>query len=111
MTLNTRTPFTRKAALASKIAVRELTGARFERIFHGIYIAADIPITVAVRAKAALLVAPAGSYASHHTAVRLWGGWAPETSETDISTPDRHSRSERKGIVAHVGDSRLDVAR
>ena len=55
------------------MTVAELVGPRFQRIFHGIYVAADIPITVAVRAKAALLVAPDGSYASHHTAVRTVG--------------------------------------
>lgn len=111
MTLNTRTPFTRKAALLAKMTVSELVGPRFERIFHGIYISADVEVTVAVRAKAALLVAPQGSYVSHHTAVLLWGGWAPPTSETHISTPYPRSRSERKGIVAHVGTADLELRR
>ena len=107
MTLNTRVPFTRAAALASKMPVSELVGPGFQRIFHGIYISANIDVTVAVRAKAALLVAPAESYASHHTAVSLWGAWAPPTAETHISTPSPRSRSERKGIVAHVGEPDL----
>lgn len=111
MTLNTRTPFTRKTGLDAKLTRSELAGPRFTRIFHGIYISADVAVTVAARAKAALLVAPEGSYASHHTAVQLWGGWAPATSDTHISTPYPRSRSERKGIVAHVGNADLQLRR
>lgn len=111
MILNTRIPFTRKAALAAKLTVSELAGPRFTRIFHGVYVNADVEVTVTVRAKAALLVAPTGSYASHHTAVQLWGGWAPSTTETHISTPRPRSRSERKGIAAHIGQSDLQLRR
>lgn len=100
--LNTKQPFTRKSALAAGITVSELTGPRFQRIFHGIYLAADLRITVSVRARAALLVAPEGSCASHHTAIALWGGWVPRTQETHISTPVASTRSERRGIVAHA---------
>lgn len=111
MTFNTRTPFTRAAALAAKMSVSELVSPQFQRVFHGIYVSSDVELTVAVLAKAALLVAPAGSYISHHTAVLLWGGWAPPTSDTHISTPHPRSRSERRGIVAHVGDAELDLRR
>ncbi len=102
--LDTRRPFTRKSALAARVTVAELVGPRFQRIYHGIYVAADVQLTVAVRAQAALLVAPDGSYASHHTAIALWGGWAPKTAETHISSPIKSTRSERRGIVAHAAD-------
>jgi hypothetical protein len=105
--LNTRRPFTRKEALLSGLADNDLAGRRFRRIFHGIYVAADVDITVAVRARAALLVAPPGSYASHHTAVLLWGGWSPPTPEIHLSSPIRSTRSERRGVVAHVADPAL----
>ena len=109
--LNTRRPFTRKEALLSGLADNDLAGHRFRRIFHGIYVAADVEITVAVRARAALLVAPPGSYASHHTAVLLWGGWTPPTSEIHLSSPIRSTRSERRGVVAHVADPDLTPRR
>ena len=105
--LDTRKPFTRKAALSAGLAVAELTGPGFQRIFHGIYIAVDVEITVTVRAQAALLVAPEGSYASHHTAIQLWGGWTPSTAETHISSSVESTRSERRGIVAHAADPGL----
>ena len=111
MTLNTRVPFTRKAALAAKLTVSELASPRFTKIFHGIYISSDVEVAVAVRARAALLVAPEGSYVSHDTAVQLWGGWAPPTTDTHISTLRPRSRSERKGIVAHVGIPGLELRR
>ncbi|HEY5981465.1 MAG TPA: hypothetical protein VIT41_17710 [Microlunatus sp.] len=109
--LDTRRPFTRKQALLSGLADDDLAGHRFRRIFHGIYVAADVEITVAVRARAALLVAPTGSYASHHTALLLWGGWAPPTSELHLSSPIRSTRSERRGVVAHVADQAVTPRR
>jgi hypothetical protein len=109
--LNTRRPFTRKEALLSGLADNDLAGHRFRRIFHGIYVAADVELTVAVRTRAALLVAPSGSYASHHTAVLLWGGWAPTTPDIHISSPLRSTRSERRGIVAHVTDPDVEPRR
>ena len=93
------------------MTVAELTGHRFQRIFHGIYVAADVELTAAVRTEAALLVAPSGSYASHHSAVLLWGGWAPATVETHISCPVKATRSERRGIVAHAADPDLALRR
>lgn len=102
--LDTRKPFTRKAALALGMPLPELLSVRYRRIFHGIYVAAQVRTTVHVRARAALLVAPDGSYASHHTAIEMWGGWAPLTAETHISSPQSSTRSERRGIVAHTAD-------
>lgn len=109
--LNTRTPFTRKQALRSGFADNDLAGHRFRRIFHGIYVAADVELTLAVRTRAALLVAPRGSRASHHTAVLLWGGWAPTTADIHISSPVRSTRSERRGVVAHVTDPTAEPRR
>lgn len=96
-------PFTRQAALSSGISVTALAGRNYSRLFHGLYIGAGVPIAVDQQARAALAVAPPGSYASHHTAASLWGGWAPLTTNTHISVPPGTSRSERRGITAHRG--------
>ena len=108
MALDPSKPFTRRSALAGGVTVTQLAGPRFQKVFHGIYLGADVKMDVAQRARAALLVAPAGSYASHHTAVALWGGWAPSVLETHISTPVPRSRSERRGIVAHPADPTVE---
>ncbi len=65
------------------------------------YVAAHVQPTVALQARAALLVSAPGSYASHHTAARLWGGWAPPDPATHVSTPTTRPRSQRRGIAAH----------
>lgn len=103
MSLDCSKPFTRRAALASGISVSALTGTNYQRLFHGLYVGAGVRLSVEHQARAALTVAPPGSYVSHHTAARLWGGWAPLDPNTHVSVPPGGSRSERRGIAAHRG--------
>lgn len=110
MPLDTSRPFTRRAALAALISDHELQGAAYQRIFHGIYVRAGVRLTCRIRATAALLVVPAGSYVSHHTAAVLWGGWAPESADTHISSPGPLARTQRRGIAAHRADPALRPA-
>ena len=101
MPLDTSKPFTRRRARAERLTADEIEGPRFRRIFHGVYIRADVKVTTEVRARAVMLIAKDGGYVSHHTAARLWGGWAPVSTDTHISTPGVESRTERRGIRAH----------
>lgn len=107
MTFDTSVPFTRKAALAARLTDDELQSFRFQRIYHGVYIRAGIKITTKTRAAAALLVSAPGAYVSHHTAARLWGGWAPTSADTHISEPDGKPRRQRRGICAHRAQAGL----
>jgi hypothetical protein len=104
MSFDTSRPFTRGAALAASLTDQELQGPRYQRIFQGIYVRAGVQLTCRVRAEAAMLIAPAGSYVSHHSAALLWGGWAPASAETHISSPGQVSRTQRQGIAAHRAD-------
>lgn len=106
---NTRAPFTRTTALRQKLSDHELQSSRFRRIYQGVYISADVRVTTKVRAQAAMLVAPDGSYISHHTAARLWGGWAPKSSVTHISSPGDLARTQRRGLAAHRADPNASV--
>ncbi|MEO7070349.1 MAG: DUF559 domain-containing protein [Nostocoides sp.] len=65
-------PFTRTAALANGLTARDLGGPDYRRIHRGVYIAAHVPDTVVVRARAARLLLPADGAFSHWTAARLW---------------------------------------
>lgn len=103
MTAHASKPFTRQSALARGVSVAALASSRYQKLFHGLYVDAGIRISVEHQARAALQIAPPGSYVSHHTAARLWGGWAPLDPNTHISVPDGRSRSERRGIAAHRG--------
>lgn len=94
-------PITRREALAAGLTVTELAGPRFRRLFHGLYLPAHVELTVLQRARAALKISPEGSFASHHTAAAIWGGWVPQTSETHISVVSDLLRSKRRGIKAH----------
>jgi hypothetical protein len=110
MDRNDGRPFTRGQAVRQGVTDDELGGPHFQRIYQGVYVRADVSIDVAVRAQAALLIAPPGSYASHHTAGLLWGSWPPKTPDTHISVPHGH-RSIRNGVVAHRADPAFRTVR
>lgn len=105
-------PFTRAEGLRRGYTDKQLGGPKFQRLFQGVYLPAGEVITVRQRARAALMIAPDGSYASHHTAAALWGAVAPDTRDTHISVPDDGlTRSIRRGIAAHRGDARIPAVR
>ena len=101
-------PFTRTEGLRRGYTDKQLWGPRFQRVFQGVYLPASEVISVLQRARAALMIAPDGSFASHHTAAALWGAVAPETKDTHISVPEPGlTRSIRRGISAHRADPRF----
>ncbi|HET7328692.1 MAG TPA: DUF559 domain-containing protein [Nocardioidaceae bacterium] len=99
--LDPSVPFTRAEARLAGIGVRELRGPRYQRLFYNSYVAASVPVTPLLRATAALMVSPAGSYASHFTAGEMWSGWVPEQFATHVSSPAAQSRCQRRGIRNH----------
>lgn len=46
---------------------------------------------------------PAATHVSHHTAVRLWGGVAPDSADIHICMVSREARCRRAGVAAHLG--------
>ena len=94
-------PLTRAEALRRGHTEKELRGPRFQRLFRGVYLPVGAPVTLLQRVRGALLVAPEGSYASHHSAAGLWGTVAPATTQTHISVTGVGTRSVRDGIFAH----------
>ena len=96
-------PFTRGEAFAAGIGISELLGRRYQRVFHGLYVTSSIKATPLVRSTAGLRVMGEGAHVSHDTAVMLWGGVAPDTTQTHLSVlPGRGVRSLRQGIKAHL---------
>ncbi len=63
---------------------------RCRRVFAGVYVNAATRLTVEVRSRAALLLAPEGTVVARQTAAALWGGVVPPSTETQLS-----SRRER----------------
>ena len=98
-------PITRTEALRRGVTDKQLWGPKFQRLFQGVYLPAGEAVCILQRARAALMIAPDGSYASHHTAALLWGAVPPDTIDTHVCVPQSgSSRSVRKGIVAHRAD-------
>lgn len=72
---------------------------RHRLVFRGVYVRDEVEVTDEVRARAALLVAAEGSYASHHTAALLWGGVVPDDPDVHITSPG--ARAKTAGIIGH----------
>ena len=91
-------PFTTEDAEASALSEFELRRAH-RSVFRGAYVPRNVPLTAAVLAQAALLIAPPESFISHHTAARLWGGIVPH--HPDIHVTYAGVRAQTAGIAAH----------
>ncbi len=98
--LETQRPFTHAQALAAGMYDRELTSPAYRRVFPGVYVASEVPDTVVVRARAALLIAPSRAVLSHATAARLWGAAHLDDPRIHISL-SRDVRARADGIVTH----------
>ncbi len=93
-------PFLRRTAVRAGISDERLGGPQFRRLFRGVHVHAGVPVTLSLRARAALEAAPRGSIVSHHSAARLWGGSVPDTSDVHLTLPPG-TTMRRAGIVAH----------
>lgn len=69
------------------------------RLFQGIYVSRQTPVTVRMLGQAALLAVEPGSHLSHHTAAQMWGAVVPDSPCVHVSS--RGSRAQRPGIAAH----------
>lgn len=103
-------PFLTSEAINWGVSRRRLAGPEFRRVFDGVAVAAVIPDTVVIRARAALLRAPEGAVVSHWTAARIWGGVVPDNEWTHIAFM-RDVRFRVRGVKHHRFRHRLDIRR
>jgi len=96
-----RIPFTSAEAREAGISAKKLRGGRYQRLFHGLHLSAEVVATPALRAEAVLKICPPGSQASHFTAAELWGGIVPSQPLTHVSCPQPGWRTERRGVASH----------
>ena len=96
--------------LALGLSRRDLRGGTFRQVFRGVAIRADVPDTIVVRARAALLLAPEGAIISHWTAAKLWGGWSPPDPWVHFSLM-RDLQFRVDGIRHHRHRHRIETAR
>lgn len=100
-----RRPFSRSNARTAGITLRSLLGPTYHKVVYNRYVLASVPITLELRAQAALDVSPRASHVSHHTAARLWGAVVPETPDVHVSvlaSTAQSARSLRQGLRSHL---------
>lgn len=68
-------------------------------LFHGVYVLREAEVDDRLLAQAALLIASPGSYISHHSAARLWGGTVPDNADTHVTSP--RVRLKSTGVAGH----------
>lgn len=93
-------PFTRLAAMEAGLTDADLARRPYARLFRGVYVHGSTARTVALRAAAALEVAPTAAVISHHTAALLWGGKVPADSRVHLTVPARRN-CQIDGIRTH----------
>ena len=80
-------PFTLQRGLDAGLTERVLRGPAYRRLLHGVYAPVGVTPTKMVRARAALLLSPAGALVARHTAAALWGGHRLRYSVRENSDP------------------------
>lgn len=97
-------PFRGSAARAAGlVSPGALRGPRFRRLFPDVYLAADVQVTLAVRARGAcLLVAGRGAVGGYAAAELLGASCGPEDSPVDLVVPGRAYRTH-PGLAIHRG--------
>jgi Protein of unknown function (DUF559) len=85
------------------IPLSNLLGPDFTRLFHDTYVVSGQMMTLRLRARTIMKRLPAATHASHHTAVRLWGGVAPDSADIHVSMGSKEARCRRAGVAAHLG--------
>ena len=95
-------PFSRAQARAAGIGLKTLLSSRFQKVFYDCYVSSNVPLTTKLRAKAALGISPPGSFVSHSTAGRIWGGIVPDTPDVHVTVSGKAGRTSRQGVKAHA---------
>jgi hypothetical protein len=100
-------PFTPAAAERLGVTRRMLRGSRFARVRRGVYRTADTPPTHLLNVRAALLVLPPGTAASHTTSLRLRSLELGPAHPLHFSCR-RAPEHDIEGVVLHRRDAPLN---
>ena len=89
---------TRAAALSAGHTAWQFRRAH-RQLFHGIHVANGDPVDERRLSLAALSISPNGSYLSHHSAAKLFGGAVPDDPDIHVTSPK--TRAKARGISGH----------
>ncbi|GAA1890742.1 hypothetical protein [Lapillicoccus jejuensis] len=105
--LDTSRPFTRATAKEHGITDTDLRRGPYVQLLNGVWVHQATTRSVALRARAAQLLAPDGSVISHQTAAMIYGGTVPHESRVHLIVGPRQCR-QVSGVVAHRFRARPD---
>ena len=101
--LDTTRPFLRSDAKSLGLSPRDFRGSRFRRLFKGVRVDGDTPVTPLILGEGALLLHPKGAFISHRTAAAIHGVHVPaDTPEVDVSVVNKADRRFTTGIRPHL---------
>lgn len=109
--LDTTRPFLRSDARRLGLPAREFRNSRFRRLFHGVRVDSETPVTPLLLAEAALLLHPEGAFVSHRTAARIHDVPVPTHADVDVSVTKAEDRRFTAGIKPHLAHHDEDVIR
>lgn len=109
--LVTTRPFSRAAATAAGLTLRELRTVAYRTVFTGVYLSAGVPVTPALRAEAALVPFAGDAFASHASAARILGIPIPTLPDEHVSVLRQRDRRHRPGIVCHLARNPTVITR
>lgn len=98
MGLDDHQPFTYRQGRHAGISRRALESTAYRRLLGNVYISSTVPVDHVCQARAAVLAAQPGAFASLHTAAALWGGVVPHSHLAHVSVPAGHGRKQRQDL-------------
>lgn len=85
-----RGPFTLAEAERWGFSRKMLGGRRFKRLFRGVYVGSETELTLAVRTRVALRVAPPGAVVTQATGLRIYGAQIADPSVVHLESIHPH---------------------
>ncbi len=101
VTFDPRQPFLLGSATRAGLPRRAVKSSTYRRVLPGVYVDARVKVDGRVEALAALLLAGADAFISHHQAARLYGAVVPDTVVMHASIPGNRHRSRRPELTVH----------
>ena len=90
--------FTRAGALSAGSTAWSFRRSH-RQLFHGVHVPKDDVVDEVRLSGAALSICPRGSYLSHFSAARLFGGVVPDDPDVHVTSPT--NRPKARGIAGH----------
>lgn len=104
-----RGPFTTEQAARFGFSKDALSGARFHRLFRGVYVVAKHRVTDETRIRGALLVLPDDAALSHLTALH-WHGVTVGSNHSLHFSSNTSSQTSMPGVVLHRRQGQLHAS-